>query len=286
MGGRAKHKTHTGPAAAGPVGRHISNTMTANYHTHTWRCLHASGTERQYVERAIEGGLAVLGFSDHAPMPYPDGYVSGVRMEMDQLEDYVTTLLDLKREYRDEIELHIGLEAEYYPAYFEPLLRALEQYPIEYLLLGQHFLGNEIGDAYSGAVTDDPARLERYCRQSCEALRTGCFSYFAHPDLIHFTGDAALYESWMRRLCRCAKEQGVPLEVNLLGIREGRHYPNLAFWRIAAEEGGTVILGADAHTPEAVCDTASLPKAEALLRGGGLTRLERLTLRRPALARP
>ena len=72
MGGRAKHKTHTGPAAAGPVGRHISNTMTANYHTHTWRCLHASGTERQYVERAIEGGLAVLGFSDHAPMPYPE----------------------------------------------------------------------------------------------------------------------------------------------------------------------------------------------------------------------
>ena len=38
--------------------------MIANYHTHTWRCRHADGTEREYVERAIEGGLKILGFSD------------------------------------------------------------------------------------------------------------------------------------------------------------------------------------------------------------------------------
>lgn len=37
--------------------------MIANYHTHTWRCRHADGTEREYVERAIEGGLKILGFS-------------------------------------------------------------------------------------------------------------------------------------------------------------------------------------------------------------------------------
>lgn len=43
--------------------------MIANYHTHTWRCNHAVGTEREYVERAIEGGLKILGFSDHTPMP-------------------------------------------------------------------------------------------------------------------------------------------------------------------------------------------------------------------------
>ena len=52
--------------------------MIANYHTHTWRCMHAEGTEREYVERAIEGGLKILGFSDHTPMPYANGYVSNV----------------------------------------------------------------------------------------------------------------------------------------------------------------------------------------------------------------
>lgn len=28
--------------------------MIANYHTHTWRCGHAEGTEQVYVDRALE----------------------------------------------------------------------------------------------------------------------------------------------------------------------------------------------------------------------------------------
>ena len=73
--------------------------MIANYHTHTWRCRHADGTEREYVERAIEGGLKILGFSDHSPYPFPDGYDSGMRMRLDQVEGYVDTVLALKKEY-------------------------------------------------------------------------------------------------------------------------------------------------------------------------------------------
>ena len=45
--------------------------MIANYHTHTWRCRHADGTEREYVERAIEGGLKILGFSDAFALSVP-----------------------------------------------------------------------------------------------------------------------------------------------------------------------------------------------------------------------
>ena len=135
--------------------------MIANYHTHTWRCLHASGTEREYVENAIQGGLRILGFSDHTPMPYPDGYVSNVKMLPDQLEDYVDTVLKLKQEYRDDIEIRLGLEVEYYPALFEALLELVRPYPIEYFLLAQHYLGNEIGEPYCGAPTDSPEILSR-----------------------------------------------------------------------------------------------------------------------------
>ena len=39
-----------------------------NMHTHTTRCHHAAGEDREYVEKAIEAGYDVLGFSDHAPM--------------------------------------------------------------------------------------------------------------------------------------------------------------------------------------------------------------------------
>ena len=47
--------------------------MIANYHTHTTRCNHAVGSEREYVEKAIELGFSELGFADHAPMPLPEG---------------------------------------------------------------------------------------------------------------------------------------------------------------------------------------------------------------------
>ena len=105
--------------------------MIANYHTHTWRCRHADGTEREYVEAAIEAGLKILGFSDHTPQVYPGGYVCPVKMLPEELEGYVDTVLDLKREYKSDIEIHLGLEVEYLYTLWEPLLRLLEPYPIE-----------------------------------------------------------------------------------------------------------------------------------------------------------
>lgn len=66
--------------------------LTANYHTHTSRCQHAAGTEEEYVEAAIEMGIKELGFSDHIPCPFRDGYVSRIRMTMEQARDYVQTI--------------------------------------------------------------------------------------------------------------------------------------------------------------------------------------------------
>ena len=50
--------------------------MQVNLHTHTTRSHHASGTEREYIENAIAGGLTRFGFSDHAPYVFRDGYYS------------------------------------------------------------------------------------------------------------------------------------------------------------------------------------------------------------------
>ena len=100
--------------------------MIANYHSHTTRCRHAEGTEREYIERALQGGLKILGFSDHTPYLFPGDYYSNFRMFPDQLPDYVETLEKLRREYKDRIELHIGLEVEFYPHLFGKLMDYLK----------------------------------------------------------------------------------------------------------------------------------------------------------------
>ena len=249
--------------------------MRANYHTHTRRCRHAIGTEREYIENAIRAGLKILGFSDHTPQVYPGGFVCPVKMLPSELEGYVDTILDLKREYRDDIEILLGLEAEYLDGLWEPLLRLLEPYPIEYLILGQHYYGNGIGSPYTGAPTGSTADLLQYCRQTREALETGKFLYFAHPDVICYTGPDEIYEEEMTKLCRYCAQIGMPLEVNLLGLREDRNYPDERFWKIAAREGNRVIYGSDAHEPDHVFSSWVIAKADRFLEKCGIPR-ERL----------
>lgn len=253
--------------------------MIANYHTHTTRCRHATGTEEDYVNRAIEGGLQIMGFSDHTPYWFPGNYYSHFRMFPDQLQDYCDTVLDLKKRYVNQIELHLGLEVEYYPAYFDDLMSRLRDTPVEYMLLGQHFVGNEIGDHYSGRATDQESILERYCDQTIEAMQTGLFTYLAHPDLMHLVVEDNIYQHHMRRLCREAKANGIPLELNLLGIRYGRHYPAERFWQMAAEEGNQVVFGCDAHDVLSAWDPGSERIAMDMVQRLGLELLETVPLR-------
>lgn len=235
--------------------------MQVNLHTHTFRCRHASGTEREYIENAVAGGLSRLGFSDHAPYVFKDGYYSNFRMMPEQQEDYVTTLQALREEYKDRIDLQIGYEAEYYPEFFEDFLRLITRFEVNYLILGQHFIENEMTRRYSGVTTTDEDYLKTYVDQTCEAMKTGLFTYFAHPDLLNYTGDPKIYDKHYERLIACAIDCKVPLEINLLGVRDGRPYPHEAFFKLCGEMDAEVCIGCDAHSADVACDSKSFARA-------------------------
>ena len=253
--------------------------MIANYHTHTPRCRHAKGGEEEYIQSAIDRGLKILGFSDHSPYAFPDWFDSDFRMRMDQLEDYAGAVLGLKDVYRDRLEIHLGVELEYYPVYLTETLHRLQDRGVEYAILGQHFVGNEIDDHYNGYVTGSEQLLERYVNQVSEAMETGLFTYLAHPDLFHFSGDSKLYQRQMRGICKTANSCGMPLELNLLGLYGRRHYPNPWFWEVAAEENCKVILGYDAHEPEFFYNTEIVRQALDFLKPYNLDLLETVPLR-------
>lgn len=256
-----------------------------NLHTHTTRCHHATGSEREYIERAIAGGLSVLGFSDHVPMPFSNGRQSGFRIQIEELEDYVRTLEQLREEYRDRIQLLIGFEAEYYPAHFHDMMALLSKYDYDYLIMGQHFLFNEVEGFSSTRLTDDVTLLKQYVDQVLEGLQTGVFTYLAHPDVFHFDyeRDPSSYDTHVRRLCRACREWDIPLELNLLGLRGGRHYPNETFFRIVAQEHNAVVIGCDAHAPIDVANPAQIEQAQAYAARLGLSVASHVPLRRPRL---
>lgn len=248
--------------------------MKANYHTHTRRCNHAVGTEAEYIHAAIGRGLETLGFSDHTPYLFPGDYYSTFRMRPEELEEYVSCLTGLRQDFQGQIQIPIGLEAEFYPAYFPALLPRLRDAGVEYLILGQHFVDNEINAHYSGSPTASTEILKRYCHQVMDAFQTGLFTYLAHPDLINFQGNPRDYEQQMRVLCQEAKSCNIPLEYNLLGAATKRHYPNEFFWKIAAEEGNTVVIGCDAHDPQALAEISYENKAREILASYGICPVE------------
>lgn len=225
--------------------------MKFNLHTHTTRCNHAKGEDEEFVLKAIEAGYDMLGFSDHAPYIFPDKYKSGMRMGVDEAQEYVDSIKALREKYKDKIDIKIGYELEWYPALVEKNLEFLKSIGYDYLILGQHHTDNE-NDSFSkyvGAETTSVAVLDKYISQLLVGAKSGEFTYVCHPDVVNFVGDREIYKKKMTYMCEELKKLEIPLEINFYGYYTNRHYPNEEFWSIVKEVGNPVVIGLDAHFP-------------------------------------
>ena len=230
-----------------------------NFHAHTYRCHHAEGTEREYIEAALSVGIREMGFSDHAPWIDPSlGKEREYVVPYSEVRDYMDTVGALREEYKVKITLHVGFEAEHDPADPEEL-RSLGA---EYLILGQHFIKAPNGQYVHVSVSRYGELISCYADAVVAGIRSGYYTYVAHPDVFNpVEVDTCVYQKEMLRICEASAETGVPLELNFLGIREGRYYPYAPFWEMAGKTGAPVTFGFDAHMPTAAADTGSLPAA-------------------------
>lgn len=226
-----------------------------NFHTHTTRCGHAYGSDEEYVLKAIELGLDVLGFSDHAP--FKDIHHKGMRMDYSSLNEYISSINYLKEKYKDKITIYCGLEIEYYEEY-DSYYKELLNNGIDYLILGQHcyYINNE---CHSYFETDDKESINKYKEMVIKAIKTGYFLYVAHPDIYSIAlTDKEYISEVAEEICKVAKEYNVPLEVNLGGLRfadfnsiiKGTEpYPNHYFFKVASKYNNDIVIGVDAHAP-------------------------------------
>ncbi len=257
--------------------------MKSNYHTHTSRCKHASGSDELYAQAAIRGGFDNLGFADHTPWPYKSDFVSGIRMGLDELPGYVASLNRLKEAYKDELNILIGLEAEYFPRYLNWLEEAREAYGLDYLIFGAHFIGSDEDFPYVGRACRDTAVMYGYADMCVEGMQSGLYAYLAHPDLYMRRRDEwdADSQAVARDICACALQYGIPLEYNLNAhVLEGDEcqFPRREFWETAAQTGNQVIIGYDAHQPELLENASAEKEIRSLLGAMGITPLDKLIL--------
>ena len=231
--------------------------MKFNLHTHTRRCGHAVGADEEYVLKAIEAGYEMIGFSDHSPYIFPDGYISGMRMTPDEAYEYAESIRSLKEKYKDKIDIKLGFELEWYPRLIDRNLEFLKTLDYDYLLLAQHHTDNENDRwcEYAGAKTNNIGVLDKYINQLLLGAKSGEFTYVCHPDLIYFVGNEEIYLRKMRYMIEELKKLEIPLELNFFGYFDKRQYPNRKFWEMVKEVGNPVVIGLDAHTPSVYTDS-------------------------------
>lgn len=256
--------------------------MDANYHTHTYRCGHARGSDEQYVKAAIDAGFKVLGFSDHAP--YEGIHIPTDRMDMDQLDAYIDSLEALREKYKAHIEVKIGFEIEYFPFLEDHYRHLLKR--ADYLIVGQHnptFLDRDL-DLYAGEE-----EIETYGNLVVSAIESGLVSIVAHPDYFMIgrrswpaNGDAVAH-----RIAQAAAKHRIPLEINLNGLRYGTKmvdgqsvhlYPYRRFWEIVAQHDVICIYGVDAHHPTTLLEKERIQTVNQILVDLPLTILENYRL--------
>ena len=195
--------------------------MLTNFHTHTKRCLHAYGTEEDYIKAALSEGLSVLGFSDHAPFP---DYDFGMRMPYSELDEYISELDRLKEEYKDKIKIFKGVEIEYHAKYLDYYHSLLDERGLDYLVLGQHIYTTPSGGTDNIFCADSTEDYLIYAETTCEAIETGLFKFVAHPDIMFINNNE--WDENCEKACdmitECAAKNSAILEYNANGIRRIR----------------------------------------------------------------
>lgn len=221
------------------------------FHVHTYRCGHAENVpDEDYVKKAIDLGASDIWFTDHAPF-YDDPF--GLRMAYTNLEEYLRTLNELKQQYQ-EINIHIGLETEYF-SHFDEIgyykhLRSLPD--LEMLLLGQHMA--EVSDyslAYSFSESEEFLIENEYKllgNAIVQGVKTGYFDAIAHPDRIFRR--CSVWNSDMKAvsfaIIQAAITANIPLEMNLSSVECPKNYKT-QFWQLVPEEARRIV-GFDAHS--------------------------------------
>ena len=257
----------------------LTRTWTANWHTHTARCKHASGNVADYCAAAAAAGLSDLGISDHTPMA--DGRWAGVRMDMSELSGYRAEI-EAARIHFSGLRVWSALECDYcadLAVFYRDEL--LHQQQLDYLVGAVHwfpFRDAWVG-AYEPSLRNDPAALAAYATHVIDCIQSRQFLFVAHPDLfgVFYASWDAETEAVSRDILAAAREANTPLEINAYGLRkpfqdtpQGSRpgYPWEPFWQLAGEYGIRAVVNSDAHRPDEITGKVDVALALAARYGG------------------
>lgn len=241
----------------------------ANYHTHIYLCKHATGTSEDYIKKAIEDGFEHIGISDHGPLS--DELIKILKSrrmsEEEFLNVYLPELNMLKKKYKDKITVLRAVEIEYYDHFLSRITTLREQ--LDYLVLGQHEIYKDGQYKSTYAWDFDETDMEIYKNTVINAMESGLFKVFAHPELYMYRYPE--FNEYCKNIAisiaESALKNHVALEFNSNGIRSVYlknngildpnlyKYPYVKFWEVISKFQKDhpeliIVLNDDSHSTD------------------------------------
>ncbi len=269
--------------------------MKYNFHTH---CEYDDGMEplEDYVVSAIDKGLKSLGFTCHQPLPFENAW----SLPGKHYAEYLAEVRRLQEEYTGQIEIYLGLEADYIPGYSDRFHQMLEDDGLDYVIGSVHLVmkpGSK--DAADLASIDGPREdfirgidtlyegnarplVEAYYDQQREMVATQRPHVIGHLDKISmqnkgelFNEQSKWYKDAVDYLLDTIAAQGTIVELNTRGVYTGKtnaFFPEREVVEKCFERGIPMMVNTDAHHPDQV--DAHFDEATDLLKDVGYSEIQ------------
>ncbi len=227
--------------------------MRIDIHNHTTRCNHAEGTVDEYIQKAIELGIDIYGFSEHAPMDFDPHY----RLAFEEMQAYTDDILNAKERYRNDINILFGYEVDYLPGHMDD--RVLNA-KVDYLIGSVHFIDKwsfDNPEFIAGWKNKDIDEIWQAYFEATEAMaKTGKFDIVGHLDLIKVFKFMPKKDirSLAKNSLQAIKKSNMVLEVNTAGLRKpiGELYPSRELLEEAYALDIPITFSSDAHSVEQI----------------------------------
>lgn len=231
--------------------------MLPDYHFHTNFSGDSDTPMRTQLEQAISLGMKSLCVTDHHD--YDVDSAIDFTLKVDR---YMEAMSALKEEYKNRIDLRIGIELGLQPHLKEYFNKLLSSQPFDFVIGSTHFV-NRKDPAYPEFFEgrDEREAYLQYFQVTLDNVKNlDAYDAAGHIDYIVRYGpnksafySYEAYRDILDDILKTIIERGKGIECNTAGFRKGLGQPNpcrkvLKRYR---ELGGEILtIGSDAHIPE------------------------------------
>lgn len=223
-----------------------------DYHMHSVLS-DGKNSYEEMIRSAISKGLDEIGFTDHVCLKPVDW---AIRME--DIPVMTRQILDLKAEYKNEIQIRYGIELDYFPGHEDELRDLIDNIPVDYVIGSVHFIGDwnfDTDQSLYGKWSNDKL-YEKYFALIKQAAQSGLFDIIGHIDIIKKfriypeSNQDQLFDETLKII----KEHNLVVELNTGGMDRpcAEFTPGPRLLEMCHNHHIPVTLSSDAHRAEQI----------------------------------